>query len=327
MSQHRSPYVIPVRSVRYQVCYSKKAQKAGRKCGMLISFDYAIKFFLKNKSDFYVVENFLSALLDLVGYPKIKIIAVNDPENQKSVATKKVTIPDLFVQDEKGNHYLIEIERAHFSDAVYKAHYNTSYSTINDFLKEGDPFSKIKKVIHISILYKPYGNVRDYLYHGKIEPRGINTKHKLAIQKNKEGKKHNTLQDLPEYFFVFPDHFHETFKHKFDEWMNLLKGQGIRREALDKFKDLEKIEKRLNYLNLTEDEKRELDKIRSDLARDKVKLEDAEEKGRKEGRIEVAKNLLRDRMPLDQIAQLTQLTLDEVSSLAKVVDLVHELKS
>ncbi len=116
---------------------------------MLISFDYAIKFLLKNRADFYVVDNFLSALFDRVGYPKVKILAVKDPENQTSALVKKIAIPDLLVQDEQGRHYVIEMERSHFSDAAYKAHDNTSYSTVNDFLKQGDSFSKIKKVIHI----------------------------------------------------------------------------------------------------------------------------------------------------------------------------------
>ena len=131
---------------------------------MLISFDCAIKFFLKNKTDFYVVENFLSALLDRVGYPKVKILAVKDPESQKSAVAKKIAIPDLLVQDERGHHYAIEIEQSHFSDAAYKAHYTTSYSTVNDFLNQKDPFSKIKKIIHRQ-------GRRHYLHFRKYEER------------------------------------------------------------------------------------------------------------------------------------------------------------
>ena len=250
---------------------------------MLISFDYAIKFLLKTKEDFYVVEDFVSSLLELVGYPKIKILAVKDPENQKSLSTTKVTIPDLLVEDEIGKHYLIEIERNHFSDAAYKAHYNTSYATVHHFLDKGGDFSKIDKVIHISILYEAYGNVDDYLYHGKPEPRGLNNQQKLVIQKNIEGKKYNTLEDFPEYFFVFPDNFHESFKSKFDEWMHMLKTGEIREEALKKYRDFKKVEKRLDYLNLNDEQKREFDKLRADLAKESCKLKDAEEKGRKEG--------------------------------------------
>ncbi|MEM7175090.1 MAG: PD-(D/E)XK nuclease family transposase, partial [Chlamydiota bacterium] len=253
---------------------------------MLISFDYAIKFLLKNKADFYVVEDFISSLLELVGYPKVKILTVKDPENQKSLSTTKVTIPDLLVEDEVGKHYLIEIEKSFFSDAGYKAHYNTSYATVHHFIDKGGDFSKIEKVIHISILYQAYGNVNDYLYHGKTEPRGINTHQKLMIQKNIGGRKHNTLEDLPEYFYVFPENFHESFKSKFDEWVHMLKTGEIRPEAFDKYRDFKRVEKRLDYLNLNDEEKREFDKLQADRAKESCKLKDAEEKGLEKGREE-----------------------------------------
>ena len=282
-SCHKSSINIPVRSIRYKVCYSEEAKKSGRKQGMLISFDYAIKFLLKNKADFYVVEDFISSLLELVGYPKVKILTVKDPENQKSLSTTKITIPDLLVEDETGKHYLIEIEKSFFSDAGYKAHYNTSYATVHHFIDKGGDFSKIEKVLHISILYEAYGNVNDYLYHGKTEPRGINTHQKLMIQKNIGGRKHNTLEDLPEYFYVFPENFHESFKSKFDEWVHMLKTGEIRSEAFDKYRDLKKVEKRLDYLNLNDSEKREFDKLQANRAKESCKLKDAKEKGREEG--------------------------------------------
>ena len=38
----------------------------------LISFDYAIKYLLKNKGDYDVVEGFISALLASEGYGPVK---------------------------------------------------------------------------------------------------------------------------------------------------------------------------------------------------------------------------------------------------------------
>ena len=42
----------------------------------LISFDYAIKYLLKNKGDYDIVEGFISALLNIEGYPSVKIKAL-----------------------------------------------------------------------------------------------------------------------------------------------------------------------------------------------------------------------------------------------------------
>ena len=327
-SYRKSPFRIPITRMGYEVCYSKKAKEMGKKKGILISFDYAIKFLLKNKEDFYVVENFLSSILNLIGYPEIKIIGLHDPEHHKNLAETKITIPDLLVKDAKGKRYLIEIERDHFSDAAYKAHYNTSYSTVNDFLDKGEDFSKIKKIIHISILYEAYGKVNDYIYHGRLEPKGMNKAEKLTIQKNKDGKKYNTIKDLPEYFFIFPENFDKNFKSKFDEWMNLLKTGEIREEAKKMFKDLDKVEERLKYLNLTKEEKIEFDKFRAEEAKKKTQLEDAKEKGRKEGKEEgrkegkeegrkegekkkaigIAQTMLKENLPVKQISKFTGLS-------------------
>ena len=290
---------------------------------MLISFDYAIKFLLKNKEDFYVIEDFISSLFELVGYSKIKILAVKDPENQKSLSTTKITIPDLLVEDETGKHYLIEIEKTNFSDAAYRAHYNTSYSTVHSFLDKGNDFSKINKVIHISILYDSYGGVDDYLYHGKTEPIGINNRQKLVIHKNIEGKKFNTLEDFPEYFFVFPENFHESFKSKFDEWMHMLKTGEIREEALYKYRDFKKVEERLDYLNLNDEEKLEFDKLQADKATEECKIKDAEEKGeargikkgRKEEKLHLAKKLLQKAMSFKDVSEMTELDIEELELL------------
>ena len=317
-----SPRRIPVNfTYNTRVCYSKTAQENGR--GRLISFDYAVKFLLKNKEGYSVVENFLSALLEKVGYPKIKIIGVRDPENQKSFVSTKITIPDILVEDETGKRYLVEIERDHFADAVYKANYNTSYSTIHDFLDSGDKtFSKIRKVVHISILYDNYRVAKDYLYHGKIEPKGVNDQSALVIYKHKNRKKYNTVEDLPEYFFVFPDNFHETFKDKFDEWMNLLKSGEVREEALETFSDFKDVEQRMSYLNLTEEERLAYDKDVADRVKREAQLEDKEEMGknigRAEGKQEVAQTLFKQGvLTADQISEATGLSPEEVRSLQK----------
>ena len=158
---------------------------------------------------------------------------------------------------------------------------------MHGFLDKGEKdFSKVNKVIHISILYEPYGGADDYLYHGKTEPIGINNKQKLVINKHLDGKKFNTLEDFPEYFFIFPENFHESFKSKFDEWVHMLKTGEIREEALQKYQDFKNVEKRLDYLNLNDEEKLEFDKARSDEAREACKIRDAKEKGLKEGKAE-----------------------------------------
>ena len=49
----------------------------------LISFDYAIKYLLRDKGDYSIVEGFISALLKTRGYKDIKIIALLESESNK----------------------------------------------------------------------------------------------------------------------------------------------------------------------------------------------------------------------------------------------------
>jgi hypothetical protein len=43
----------------------------------LVSFDYGIKYLLKDKGDYAVVEGFISALLKTKGYKDVKIVALS----------------------------------------------------------------------------------------------------------------------------------------------------------------------------------------------------------------------------------------------------------
>lgn len=57
----------------------------------LISFDYAIKFLLRNKGDYDIIEGFLSALFQTFGYKSVKIKALLESEsNREESALKKV---------------------------------------------------------------------------------------------------------------------------------------------------------------------------------------------------------------------------------------------
>ena len=77
----------------------------------LISFDYAIKYLLKDKGDFGIVEGFISALLKTKGYGDVKIIALLETESNKEDPKDKRSIADLIVEDANHNKYIIEIER------------------------------------------------------------------------------------------------------------------------------------------------------------------------------------------------------------------------
>jgi hypothetical protein len=131
----------------------------------LISFDYAIKYLLKDKGDFEIVEGFISALLKTAGYGPIKINALMDSESSKESSILKRSIADLIVEDGQNQKYIVEIERVAIPGYVHKACFNTC-RLIVDSMGEGDDYTTIKKVFHISLLYFKIGLVNP-LCHGK----------------------------------------------------------------------------------------------------------------------------------------------------------------
>ena len=69
----------------------------------IISFDYAIKFLLRDKSNYGIVEGFISALLKSFGYGKVKIVSLIESESNKEDQSLKKSLADLIVKDESSS--------------------------------------------------------------------------------------------------------------------------------------------------------------------------------------------------------------------------------
>src|SRR5689334_309640 len=92
----------------------------------LIAFDFAIKYLLKSKGDYDIVEGFISALLKEEGYSPVKITALLESESNKEDGSLKKSIADLIVEDQQGHKYIVEIERQYTNSFLHKACFNTS---------------------------------------------------------------------------------------------------------------------------------------------------------------------------------------------------------
>jgi predicted transposase/invertase (TIGR01784 family) len=166
----------------------------------LISFDYAIKYLLKNKGDYDIVEGFISALLQSEGYGPVKITALLDGESNKENKGLKRSIADLIVEDEKGAKYIIEIEREYSNNFMHKACFNTSRLVVDSIAASQD-YSAIKKVFHISLLYFEWGNIATPLYHGKTIIKEVDTQHPVKMHIGSQGGQMFDLSGIfPEYF-------------------------------------------------------------------------------------------------------------------------------
>ena len=68
----------------------------------LRSFDYTIKYLLKNKGDYDIVEGFILALLTSEGYGSVRITALLERVSNKEEKLLKTSIADLVAEDQQG---------------------------------------------------------------------------------------------------------------------------------------------------------------------------------------------------------------------------------
>lgn len=250
----------------------------------LISFDYAIKYLLKDKGDYEIVEGFISALLQAEGYKAVKIKALLESESNKESKHLKKSIADVIVEDEEGNNYIIEIDRAYTSLFLHKALFNTS-RLIVDNLGASQDYLKIKKVFHINLLYFPFTETKSALQHGKVIFHEIDNQHPVDIHFIDRGmnmfEAHNVF---PEYFIISVPVFDDVIKQELDEWLYLLKHSEIKESFKSPY--MKKVAERLNIIKMTSTERAVYDRYVMDSMKDRDYLVSAEEKGRTEGREE-----------------------------------------
>jgi len=251
----------------------------------LVSFDFAIKYLLRNKSNFVIIEGFLSELLK----KDVKIHQFLESESNKVSLDDKSNRVDILAELDGKELVIIEIQNKDELDYFYRMLFATS-KLITEHIYKGDVYSKVKKVISINIIYFELGQGKDYIYHGKTQFEGMHLKDVLQLsetQKKTFQKKH--VHELyPEYYLLMVNKFDEATKDGLDEWIYFLKTD----EVLSNFraKGLKEAKKELDILKLPEKDRKEyekhIDELRfraSVLQTEEIKLKYAEEKGLKKG--------------------------------------------
>ncbi|MDR1119739.1 MAG: Rpn family recombination-promoting nuclease/putative transposase [Dysgonamonadaceae bacterium] len=303
-----------------------------------IMFDWAAKRLLRQKSNFVVLEGFLSALLG----EAIRIERILESEGNKEDSEDKFNRVDMLAENSKGEMVIIEIQNNRELDYFHRMLYGTS-KVITEYISEGDSFAIIKKVYSINIVYFDLGQGNDYVYHGLTEFRGIHTNDVLQLSANQQKQfVHKEVGRLfPEYYVIRVDEFDKKAVTPLDEWISFLKTGDIPEDA--KAGGLAEARERLRRDSLSREEQRIYDAhlealryqrsvIQTGLFEGHEKgidegIEIGIKKGRMEGREEglkegierglksVAERALKDGMSPEAVMKLTGLTREEISSL------------
>ena len=278
----------------------------------LISFDWAIKRILRSKANFEILEGFLSELLK----EDIKIIEILESESNQNQRDDKFNRLDLKVKNDKGQIILIEIQYSSELDYLQRILYASS-KIITEHMKEGEAYSKVSKVISISILYFDFGDGDDYIYKGTTKFIGLHDKTELKLnEKQKELYKVDNVEKIyPEYYLIKVKNFNDVAKDTLDEWINFLKNETIPDNP--KAKGLLKAAQELDYLKMSEEERIAYNKYQEDKHHEASIYESTYVIGKIMGKKEVALKSLEKGLDKETIKAITGLTDAEIENLTK----------
>ena len=275
----------------------------------LVSFDYGIKYLLRDKGDYTIVEGFISALLGTVGYRNVKILALLESESNREDSKSKRSLADLIVQDEDGSKYIIEIERNVKDSFIHKSLFNTSRLII-DNLAQREDYTQILKVFHISLLYFPIGGNSSSgsnkggkgsrsgeggssndttnksgggaIYHGKTIIHEIENNDRLAVHiKNQQGEVVDATDILPEYFYISVPLFNDRLEKEIDDWLHVMKYDEVPNTYHSPY--MAQVAEKLSILKMTKEERARYSYYQKQLHTDRDELHAAEARGKEQG--------------------------------------------
>jgi len=146
----------------------------------LVRFDWAMKYILRNKANFDVLEAFLSNLLK----EEIKVLDILESESNMEAENRKFNRVDLKCKDSQGRQIIIEIQNQRETDYLQRLLWGTSKAVVEG-LQLGSRYSEVVKVISVSILYHTMRvdekENTDFIYYGTTELIGLHTKKPLVL--------------------------------------------------------------------------------------------------------------------------------------------------
>lgn len=299
--------------------------------GNLIRFDWAMKRLLRNKSNYVVLEGFLSTLLG----EDLRICRFLESEANQEYASDKFNRADILVEDTEGKLLIIEVQNNRELDYFHRMLYGVS-KTISEYINLGDDYDKVRKVYSINIVYFDLGQGKDYVYHGKTEFRGVHDKNdilRLSARQREIFVGKDAGDVFPEYYVLKVNDFDKVAKTPLDEWIKFLKTGEI--DSTATAKGLPEARERLRVDSLPDKEKRayyrDMEALRYQRSviktgwyegREEGRAEGLKEgraegraEGRVEGKVEIARNMKAMGMPIDVIARCTNLGEDEIVAL------------
>jgi len=279
-------------------------------------YDIAFKKLFVDKGNENILIDFLNDVLERKNIVKIESVSIADSNNLPLVLSQKTSIVDVRCFDDKKRNYQIEMQLGYQQDYAERCQFYTSYF-ITKQLEKGNRYKKLEPIIFISVLnFKLFDHDRFLSHHLTTDIQDhrqyLNLVEHHFLELPKFEKNENELNDSIDrwaYFFKNAETCNEIPSTMTDD--------VIMNEAFD-------VLKRANWTSA------DLDKYRTaldaDLSNESILestldkgiekgMEKGIEQGKREGKIEIAKALLERHMPLEEVATITGLSIEEIKKL------------
>jgi predicted transposase/invertase (TIGR01784 family) len=256
-----------------------------------------------------ILADFLMAVLDLPA-DEYQNIRINDPHLLRRHKNDKLGILDLRIVTKNGKSVAVELQVAP-QPSIWKRMEYYNARLLTDQADSGDDYDKINRAISILISY-PILIKENKEFHYNFVKHDIRTNitypdsseiHMLEVQKAKDAEESPLVNWLRFFAAVTEEEFSMVAQTR----PAIAEAWGV-----------------VQYLS-GDEEARRLAEYEEMARRDEVDrrkgayqegLQEGRQEGLQKGLFEAAKNLLRMKMPVDDIVKATGLTLDEVKQLA-----------
>ena len=282
------------------------------------------EIYIADKANFDVLEAFLSNLLR----EDIRVLEILESGGNQEAENRKFNRVDLRCKDSKGRQIIVEIQNQRKADYLQRLLWGTSKAVVEDIdIELGSSYSEVVKVISISILYHTMRidekENTDFIYYGTTELIGFHTRKPLvlheAVSNGEKAPVVTSRNIFPEYYMIYVEKFQDMINDAIDEWVYFFKHGAIKEDF--KSPGILLAARKLNYLMMNEKERRAYDDYLAYLGQEigilAAAKQDGMMEGKKEGKIEVARELLKENISIQIIKKTTGLPLATIRLLEK----------
>jgi len=269
-----------------------------------VKTDIAFKKVFGSEQHKEILIGFLNAVLDLQGDKRIRDVTLKNPWQAPDIPILKETILDIKAVDHRGVTFIVEMQIKDTPCFDKRALYYTAKAYTGQ-IKKGDDYPKLNQVIFIGILDFNSFDGDNYL-----------TRHLIL---NRE----TLQQELRDFEFNFIElkkfNKQETeLESIVEKWVYFIKNAGNLTMIPKSAEDIPELKEAYVQATMNSWSQEELDiyeywQIRD--AADRYKIQEEYDKGKTEGKIEVARNLVIAGVSADVIIKVTGLSREEIEGI------------